>query len=396
MARTIGGVEGEYLRKRFGTPLYVYDAAIVSARCKELVRAFRGMDVHYAVKANANPALLALIRREGLGAEAVSPGEVLAAERAGFKKKHVSFTGPSLTEAELTFVAERAGRVHLDSLTQLEIWGRLKLGRTVSLRLNLGIGAGHHAKVQTGGDGSKFGIVTRDIPHAREIARKYGLTITGVQQHIGSHVPDGSDYIRGAAALLSAAKDLPDVAHIDFGGGFGVPYKKEEKRIDLRKIGREVSRLVGAFEKETGRTATYALEPGRYPVAEAGSLLISVTDLKETAKHTFIGVNSGFNHLLRPALYGAHHEIENLSRAGGRKGSMTVAGNICESGDVFAWDREMSVPRIGDILRIKDAGAYGMSMASTYNLRALPKEVLVTGGKAKEVRFDRTPFLVRL
>jgi len=394
--RAIGGVVGEELRKRFGTPLYVYDASVVSKRSRELLEAFPGMLVHYAVKANANPALLKIIKEEGLGAEAVSPGELLVAEHAGFKKKDISFTGPSLTEAELRFVANRAGRVHLDSLTQLETWGRLKLGSTVSLRLNLGIGAGHHAHVKTGGDGSKFGIVPRDIPHAKERAARHGLAITGLQQHIGSHVPDGSDYIEGAAALLKAAREFPDVVHVDFGGGFGVPYRSGEKQLNLKRIGREVLRLVRNFERQTGRSASYALEPGRFPIAEAGYLLVSVTDRKETAAHTFIGVDSGFNHLIRPALYGAHHEIENMSRMSYRRESVTIAGNICESGDVFAWNRGMPVPKIGDILAIKNAGAYGISMASTYNLRALPQEILIKNGKVKDITFDRFPFLVRL
>lgn len=395
MAKGIGGVSGEALVRKYGSPLYVYDAATIQKRSRELVRAFPGMHVHYAVKANANPTLLKLIRKEGLGAEAVSPGEVLVAEAAGFKKKDISFTGPSLTEADLRFVAAHAGRVHLDSITQLETWGRLGLGKIVSLRLNLGIGAGHHEHVKTGGDGSKFGIVPMDFPKAKEIAIKFGIVITGVQQHIGSHVPDGSDYVEGAAALLEAAQDFPDVTHIDFGGGFGVPYRLEETRQDLRWIGREVRKHMDAFERETGRKATYALEPGRYPVAEAGSLVVSVVDKKETGRHTFIGVNSGFNHLLRPALYDAYHEVENLSGAG-KKGSATIAGNVCESGDVFAWDRQMPVPEIGDVLAIRDAGAYGISMASTYNLRPLPREVLVANGKAKEITFDRSPFLIRL
>lgn len=395
MAKAIGGIKGIDLAERFGTPLYVYDAEIIRKRSRELIRAFPDMHVHYAVKANANPSLLKLIRREGLGAEAVSPGEVLAAEAAGFKKKDISFTGPSLTEGELAFVSKRVGTVHLDSLTQLEIWGRSGLGKTASIRLNLGIGAGHHEHVKTGGDGSKFGIVPGDLSRAKEIANRYGVLITGVQQHIGSHVPDGSDYVEGAAALLEAARGFPDVTHIDFGGGFGVPYRPEEARQDLMWIGREVSSLAKAFEAETGRTVVYALEPGRYPVAEAGSLLVRVVDLKETGRHTFVGVNSGFNHLIRPALYGAYHEIENVSRSG-REGVAAIAGNICESGDVFAWDRMLPLPKLGDVLAIRNTGAYGISMASTYNLRALPKEVLVEKGKAKDISFDRTPYLIRL
>jgi len=396
MAKGMGAKEAEGLRKRFGTPLYVYDADTVINRSRELVRAFKGMRVHYAVKANTNPALLKLIKKEGLGAEAVSRGELLMARRAGFPKSSISFTGPSLTEAELAFAAAHAGRVHFDSLHQLETWGKLKLGKEVSLRLNLGIGVGHHAHVRTGGDGSKFGIVPGDIPEAIKIAEEYNLRIIGLQQHIGSHVPDGSDYIEGAALLLKVAKEFPDVTHIDFGGGFGVPYAPKEKRLNLAHIGKQVHALTKSYEKETGRKTTYALEPGRYVVAEAGQLLMSVTDIKSTGKHTFVGVNSGFNHLLRPALYDAYHEVLNLSRPKAKKGKVSIAGNVCESGDVFAWDREIPMPCIGDILALQTAGAYGISMASTYNLQPIPKEVLMTKGRSKDITFDRTPFLVRL
>ena len=388
------GVDAESLVERFGSPLYVYDASVLQKRSRELVKAFTGMHVHYAVKANANPALLKLIKAEGLGAEAVSPGEIRAAELAGFKKKDISFTGPSLTEGELRFAASHAGRVHLDSITQLERWGKLRLGKEVSLRLNLGIGAGHHKHVRTGGDGSKFGIMPVDIDRALELAEKYSLSITGLQQHIGSHIPDGSDYIEGARLLLRTANRFPDVRHIDFGGGIGVPYAPGEKRVNLAAIGKEVRALARAFEKGRGVPMSFALEPGRYVVAEAGSLLVSVTDIKKTGKHTFVGVNSGFNHLVRPALYGSYHAIRNASRTG-KKVAISVAGNVCESGDVFAWDREVAMPELDDVLVIENAGAYGISMASTYNLRALPKEILVKDGKAKEVTFDRSPFLVQ-
>jgi len=389
------GEDAESLVERFGSPLYVYDANVLKNRSRELVKAFKGMQVHYAVKANANPALLKLIKAEGLGAEAVSPGEILAARRAGFRKTDISFTGPSLTESELRYAAAHAGRVHLDSITQLERWGKLGLGKAVSLRLNLGIGAGHHKHVRTGGDGSKFGVMPSDIARAIEIAGKYNLSITGLQQHIGSHIPDGSDYIEGARLLLTTAAHFPDVRHIDFGGGIGVPYAPGEQRVDLVWIGREVRALARMFEKGRGVPITFALEPGRYVVAEAGALLVSVTDIKKTGKHTFVGVNSGFNHLIRPALYNSYHCIRNLSRPRGKKEAISVAGNVCESGDVFAWDREAAMPELDDVLVVENVGAYGISMASTYNLRPLPREILVKDGRAKEVTFDRSPFLVQ-
>ncbi|HWH07168.1 MAG TPA: diaminopimelate decarboxylase [Candidatus Paceibacterota bacterium] len=395
MAHSVTPGLAQTLVSRFGSPLYVYDALTVQKRAQELKTAFKGLTVHYAVKANANPALLELIKNEELGAEAVSPGEILIARRAGFKKQNISFTGPNLSETDLRFAAEHAGRVHLDSLTQLEIWGRLRLGNTVSLRVNLGIGAGHHEHVRTGGDGSKFGITEADFPRALQLAKKLNVRITGLQQHIGSHVPDGSDYVEGARLLLKAAEQFPDIAHIDFGGGLPIPYEPKDKRVNLGWIGRELQGYMRAYAKRTGRTTEYAIEPGRYVVAEAGTLLVTVTDVKQTAAHVFVGVNSGFNHLIRPALYGSYHDIENLSRTTGQLTSITVAGNVCESGDVFAWDREGVVPQLGDILAIRDVGAYGISMASTYNLRPLPREILISEGTLRDISFNRTPFLIR-
>lgn len=395
MAEVITAGQAQSLVRRFGSPLYVYDARTIQKRAQELVSTFKGIAVHYAVKANANPALLEIIRNEELGAEAVSPGEILIARKAGFKKKQISFTGPALSESDLRFAAEHAGRVHLDSLTQLEIWSRLRLGNDVSLRVNLGIGAGHHENVRTGGDDSKFGITEADLPRTLQLAKKQNVRITGLQQHIGSHVPDGSDYVEGARILLKAAEQFPDITHIDFGGGLPVPYAPGEKRANLGWIGREIQGYIRAYAKRTGRTTEFAMEPGRYLVAESGTLLVSVTDVKQTAEHIFVGVNSGFNHLIRPALYNAYHQIDNLSRNTGRLTPITISGNVCESGDIFAWDREGVVPELGDLLAVRDVGAYGISMASTYNLRPLPREVLIEDASAKDITFTRTPFLIR-
>jgi diaminopimelate decarboxylase len=280
--------------------------------------------------------------------------------------------------------------VHLDSLQQLALWGRSKLGKEVSLRLNQGIGAGHHAHVITGGPDSKFGITLADLPKAQALAREYGLIITALQQHIGSNVLDHRMLVRAAKTLLGTAASMPSVTHIDFGGGLGVPYRGE-RPLDTRALGRELRALTDAFERKAGRKMRYALEPGRFLVAESGTLLVEVADIKETERHTFIGVNSGFNHLVRPAMYDAYHAIENVSR-NGRASLATVSGNICESGDIFGRHRSLPRPRIGDILAIRTTGAYGFSMASEYNLRRLPKEVLRSGTAVKDISFDPSEF----
>ena len=374
---------------QFGTPLYVYEQGVIEGQCQKLKRHFPDVSFHYAMKANSNPTLLSIIRKQGIGAEAVSLGELALAAKAGFKPKNLSFTCASLAEEELVQAAVSGARVHLDSLVQLETWGRRALGRDVSLRLNQGIGAGHHAHVITGGPHSKFGITVKDIPEAKRIAERYDLRIRGIQQHIGSNVLDAAVFLKAVRALLTTAKAFSEITHIDFGGGLGIPYAPDERKLDLRKVGKEFRRLTATFQKSLGQDVSFAMEPGRFIVAESGSLLVSVVDLKETDAHFFAGVNSGFNHLIRHAMYGAYHPIENLSRTLARKQAVTIAGNVCESGDLFAVDRPMPRPEIGDVLAIRNAGAYGFSMASTFNMHALPREVLVTGaGKLKDISFS--------
>lgn len=373
----------------YGTPVYVYEQTIIEEQCQKLRRHFPNISFHYAMKANSNPTILSIIRKQGMGAEAVSLGELALAKKAGFKARDMSFTCASLTEEELVQAAASGARVHLDSLTQLEVWGKRALGRDVSLRLNQGIGAGHHAHVITGGPHSKFGIALADVPEAKRIAETHGLRIIGIQQHIGSNVLDAEVFLKAVRALLKTAKTFPDLTHLDFGGGFGIPYAPGESQLNLKAVGKEFRMLTDAFQKSQEKKLSFAMEPGRFIVAESGSLLVSVVDLKETSAHVFAGVNSGFNQLIRHALYGAYHSIENLSRTRGTKIPVTIAGNVCESGDLFAIDRMLVRPEIGDLLAIHNAGAYGFSMASTFNMHALPREVLVNRqGRLKDVSFS--------
>ena len=372
------------IAKKYGTPLYVYDAQVIRERCRSLKRHFPGAVMHYACKANANPAVVRIIKEEGFGIETVSAGELSFARKLGFQKSLVSFTCSNITNDELRKAAESAGHVHLDSLHQIELWRRAKLGKDISLRLNHGIGAGHHAHVITGGPDSKFGISLDDLPAARKLAKRYGLRITGLAQHIGSNVLLVGIFARAMQKLLDTALGFPEIRHLDFGGGFGIPYQPTEKELDLAALGREFASRTRAFAHAHGKPVTFAFEPGRFPVAEAGTLLVEVTDIKRTSKHLFIGVNSGFNHLIRPAMYGSYHSIENLSRSGGLQKDITIAGNVCESGDLFAIHRKMSVPHIGDILAIRNAGAYGMSMASHYNQRPLPREIIIGHSRVQE------------
>ncbi len=357
--------------RRFGTPLYVYDLGVIRDKCRQLKDSFSGASLYYACKANSNLEVIKTIYREGFGIETVSPGEIKAARRAGVPVSKITFTCSSIDEKELVWVVRQGIRVYLDSLRQVEVFGKNFPGREISMRLNQGMGAGHHSHVITGGPESKFGIDLALLPQLRPLARKYKLCVTGLHQHIGSNILDAPTFLKAADALIKTASRFPEVEHLDFGGGFGVPYCPGEKSLNIRRLGQEMKRRMSQLN------ARFSFEPGRFLVAEAGWLLVKVTDIKRNPKRTFIGVNSGMNHLIRPAMYGSYHEIENLSRRSGKKERVTIAGNICESGDVFAKGRQLALPKIGDVLVIKNAGAYGYAMASIYNLRPLPKEVLI-------------------
>lgn len=382
----IGKVSTSELAKKFGTPLYVYDKNLIKERCRELKRNLPGVILYYACKANTNPEIVKLIFGEGFGIEAVSPGEIKVARKAGVPVSKLAFTCVSIDEDELVWVAKQGIRIRLDSLTQVERFGKHFPGREISVRLNQGIGAGHHAHVITGGPDSKFGIDVSQVGQLKKIADAYKLRITGLHQHIGSNILEASMFLKAMKALFDTAFLFPDLKKLDFGGGFGVPYRPAEKSLDIETLGRKMKTMISNFRRQYGRDVEMSFEPGRYLIAEAGYLLVQVNDIKRNPTKTFVGVNSGFNHLIRPAMYGSHHEILNMSNPGAKPEKVTIAGNICESGDVFAKNRMIANPKIGDILAIKNAGAYGYTMSSLYNLRPRPREIIVSGNKAKVIR----------
>jgi diaminopimelate decarboxylase len=363
--------------KKYGTPLYVYDGAVITQRCRELKKYLPGMDLFYACKANTNKEVMSLIVREGYGIETVSPGEIAAARVAGAPVSKITFTCGSIDEEELVSVVTQGVRVHLDSLHQVEVFGKHFPGGAISVRLNQGIGAGHHSHVITGGPDSKFGIDIVQLHDLARLVKKYRLRVVGLHQHIGSNILDAAMVVKAMTKLLETAMMFPDLEHLDFGGGLGVPYKPDEKVLDIAALGKKIARLDQTFSKRYGRHVAMSFEPGRYLVAEAGMLAVKVNDIKRNPTKTFIGVNSGFNHLIRPAMYGSYHEIVNMTHPRGAFEKVTVAGNICESGDVFAKDRMIASPKIGDVLIIKNAGAYGYTMSSDYNLRPRAREVVI-------------------
>jgi len=378
-----GKFRAEELARKFGTPLYVYEGEIIEKQYRKLVESinYPRLRIHYACKINTNIEVLQLLRRLGSGIETVSEGEVRIALKAGFRPKNIIYTSTSMIEKEMKFLVKNKIWVNLDSLHQIEMYGKLNPYSKVGIRVNQGIGAGSHKHLVTGGDLSKFGIPVEHLLRAKKLAQKYSLKITGLHQHIGTHVHEEKIMLEAYNKLFKTALDFPDLETLNFGGGFWLPYKPEDKNLNLKLLGGKLSDGMKKFCHKYGRELNMILEPGRFIVGESGTLLAEVADIKNNSKRNFIGLNTGMNHLVRPALYGAYHHITNASRNNGRRIKADIVGNICESGDVLGWDRVVTSPKIGDIFAIHTAGASGYAMASHYNSRPLPKEVFIYKNK---------------
>ncbi|MBI5501470.1 MAG: diaminopimelate decarboxylase [Deltaproteobacteria bacterium] len=387
-----GGTACERLVERFGSPLYVYDAEVIRARARALRAAFTWPRTRllYSCKANSNPAVLRLLRGEGYGIDAVSPGEIALALRSGFGRGDILYTGNNVTDDELRFALSRRVRITADSLSQLERLGRLAPGTSIALRVNPDVGAGHHDHVITGGPESKFGVWIDQLREAKRLARRAGLRIVGLHQHVGSGILDAEVFLDAMEVLLDLSGGFPDLEFLDFGGGLGVPAKTGQEPLDVRALGAMLSARFGRACERAGRGLTMVLEPGRFLVAEAGVLLARVNTVKRTPEHIFAGTDSGFHHLIRHPLYGAHHEIVNATRVTGPEEFVAVCGHVCESGDLFTHGRSISRLREGDVVAVLQAGAYGFAMSMQYNSRPRPAEVLVDGGRARVIRRRET------
>lgn len=388
----IGRFKAEDLVQQYGSPLYVYSAEIIREQVRSLTDniTYPKTHIHFACKANSNPEILKVLRKAGVFIETVSPGEIEIARKAGFKDHQIIFTSSNISKEELHWLIEQNITVNLDSLTQLKRWGEQKPHSTVAIRLNQGIGAGHHKTNITGGPDSKFGIDLQQLDEVIKLVEKYRLKVTTIHQHIGSGILNERIFMRAMEKLLETAMKFKDLEYLDFGGGFGVPYKDTQRPLDMQSLGRKISKRLHAFMKEYGRELTVRFEPGRYLIAESGVLLATVTDIKTTPYKVFVGTDTGFNHLIRPMLYGSYHRIVNASRVEGPQEVVSIAGDICESGDLFALDRSITKFNENDIVAIFNTGAYGYTMASMYSSRAIPAEVLVDGDKVKVIRKRRT------
>lgn len=368
------------LVKKFGSPLYVYNERILRERCRELKNLvpYENFSVNYSAKANSNLAFLEIVQEEGLNVDAMSPGEIFVELKAGFKPEQIFYISNNVSKEEMQFAIDHNVLISVDSISQLEQYGQLNPGGKIAARFNGGVGAGHHEKVVTAGKKTKFGITPNFIPEFKEILKKYNLTLVGINQHIGSLFMDGQKYVDGVQAILDIAKQFDDLEFIDLGGGFGIPYEKlnDQPRLDIATLSQKLNEVMENFSAEYGKKLTYKIEPGRYISAECSVLLGTVHATKFNAGHKYVGTDLGFNVLARPVMYDSHHDIEVYNTADETE-SVTVVGNICESGDIIAKDRELPVTTVGDVIGVLDAGAYGYAMASNYNNRLRPAEVLI-------------------
>ncbi len=366
-----------------GTPLYVYDEARIRGRCRRLKAAFQNQPVQllYAVKANDNPHILRIIKEEGFGFDTVSFEEALLGLAVGVKARDIFYTENNMTDEEMHEAIGSGVYLNIGSYSRLEAFCKAG-GQECSIRVNPAIGDGHHAKVDTGNRDSKFGIRLDLIPEAVAMAKKHHVRINGLHLHIGSGIKKPDNLIAAMKTLMSVGDSLPDLEKMNFGGGFPIPYHDGEAEFNIEQFAKKSAEIFA------GRKLSYVFEPGRWIVGPAGLLLTTVNTVKDQGRITFLGTDTGFNHLLRPALYEAWHEVKNVSRSGASADQVyTIAGNICESGDILAEDRNLPKTDIGDLLALCDTGAYGMTMASGYNRRPLPAEVLIgEEGVARVVR----------
>jgi len=382
-AATLTTIAGE-----FGTPLYVYHAERIKEQYAQLQAAFKTSDTKffYACKALTNINVLRYIKSVGCNVDCSSINEVMLAIKAGFEPKKILYTSNNIAFSEIE-TAQRLGvHINIDSLSNLEKFGK-KFGHSypVGIRLRPNIMAGGNLKISTGHEKSKFGIPLEQIDKVLAIVKRTNLRIHALHIHTGSEIKDVEVFAKGIEVLFGIAEKFPELQVFDFGGGFKVPYKPGEEGTNISLLGKKVVEEMEWFEEKYDRHMQVWFEPGKFLVSEAGYLLSQVNVIKESGTTIFAGVDTGLNHFIRPMFYGAYHVIENISNPAGTEKIYSVVGNICET-DTFAEDRLLNEVREGDYLVFKNAGAYGFEMASNYNSRFKPAEVLVKDGKAHLIR----------
>ena len=372
------------IAKTYGDPVYVYDSGKIISQFHRLTNAFNGvkkLKLNYAVKALSNITILRLMNSLGSGLDTVSIQEVRLGLLAGFKPSSIIYTPNGVSLEEIEEAAKLGVRINIDNLSILEQFGSKHPDIPVCIRINPHVMAGGNSNISVGHIDSKFGISIHQIPHLLRIVKLTNMTVNGIHMHTGSDILDIDVFLYASEILFETAKNFENLEFIDFGSGFKVPYKAGDIETNIEELGSKLTARFNTFCKAYGRELTLAFEPGKFLVSEAGFFLTKVNVVKQTTSTVFASVDSGFNHLIRPMFYGATHHIENLSNPEGRERYYSIVGYICET-DTFASNKRIREITEGDILCFKNAGAYCCTMASNYNSRYRPPEVLWHDGKA--------------
>jgi len=380
------------LVKKYDSPLYIYDASKIESQYKRITNAFtsvKSLKINYAVKALSNTTILRLFKKMGSGIDTVSAQEVRIGLNAGFNPKDIIFTPNGVSIEEIERVAKLGVQINIDNLSILELFGQKHPEIPVCVRINPHVMAGGHNKISVGHIDSKFGISIHQVPHIKRVVENTGMHINGIHMHTGSDILDIDTFLRATEILLDTVKEFKNVDFVDFGSGFKVPYKIGDIETNIEELGERLGARFNEFCKEYGRELTLMFEPGKFLVSESGKFLAKVNVIKQTTSTVFAGIDSGFNHLVRPMMYESYHHITNLSSPKGRERYYTVVGYICET-DTFGSNRRINEVTEGDILCFDNAGAYCFSMASNYNSRYRPAEVLYYNKKDYLIRERET------
>ena len=380
------------LAQKYGSPIYVYDTDKIESQYNRLTDAFstvKSLKLNYAVKALSNINILKFFKNIGAGLDTVSIQEVQLGLTTGIDPQKIIFTPNGVSLKEIEEVAKLGVQINIDNLSILELFGQKHPEIPVCVRINPHIMAGGNSKISVGHIDSKFGISIHQVPHIKRVVENTGMNINGIHMHTGSDILDIDTFLRATEILFDVAKQFDDIDFIDFGSGFKVPYKEGDISTDIEQLGLQLSERFNDFCVEYGKDITLMFEPGKFLVSDAGVFLAKVNVVKQTTSTVFAHVDSGFNHLVRPMMYDSYHHITNISNPEGRDRYYSVVGYICET-DTFGSNRRIAEISEEDVLCFHNAGAYCFSMASNYNSRYLPAEVMVHQGKDYLIRKRQT------
>ncbi|KAB1159948.1 diaminopimelate decarboxylase [Tenacibaculum aiptasiae] len=380
------------LTGKYQSPLYVYDTEKIISQYKKITGAFskvKNLKINYAAKALSNINILKVFNSLKSGLDTVSIQEVKLGLKAGFAPENIIYTPNGVSLQEIEDVAKLGIQINIDNLSILELFGQKHPKVPVCIRINPHIMAGGNSKISVGHIDSKFGISIHQVPHIKRVVENTGMRINGVHMHTGSDILDIDTFLRASEILFNTAKEFDNIDFIDFGSGFKVPYKEGDISTNIEELGKKLSQRFNNFCKEYGKDVTLMFEPGKFLVSEAGYFLAKVNVIKQTTSTVFAGIDSGLNHLIRPMFYNSYHHIENISNPKGRERFYSIVGYICES-DTFGSNRRINEISEGDILCFHNAGAYCYSMASNYNSRYRPAEVMIYKGKDYLIRKRET------